>query len=94
MEYFIRYAKGCTRIRNGEDAETEYYYGEDRLIYKIVDANGGITRQQYNVYQELEVKVNPEGYTRKTVYNEFGQPVRITNENGEDTFLSYDRTAT
>ena len=91
MEYFIRYAKGCTRIRNGENAETEYYYGEDRLIYKIVDANGGITRQQYNVYQELEVTVNPEGYTRKTAYNEFGQPVRITDENGEDTFLSYDK---
>lgn len=50
----------------------------------------GITRQQYNGYQELEVTVNPEGYTRKTSYNEFGQPVRITDENGEDTFLSYD----
>ena len=42
------------------------------------------------VYQELEVTVNPEGYTRKTSYNESGQPVRITDENGEDTFLSYD----
>ncbi|WP_259323166.1 hypothetical protein, partial [Bacteroides stercoris] len=61
-----------------------------KLIYKIVDANGGITRQQYNGYQELEITVNPEGYTRKTSYNEFGQPVRITDENGEDTFLSYD----
>ena len=90
MEYFIRYGKGCTHIRNGEGAETEYHYGEDKLIYKIVDANGGITRQQYNGYQELEVTVNPEGYTRKTSYNESGQPVRITDENGEDTFLSYD----
>lgn len=40
MEYFIRYGKGCTHIRNGEGAETEYHYGEDKLIYKIVDANG------------------------------------------------------
>ncbi|MCQ5233645.1 hypothetical protein, partial [Phocaeicola vulgatus] len=85
-EYFIRYGKGYTHIRNGENAETEYYYGEDRLIYKIVDANGGITRHQYNSFQELEVTVNPEGYSRKTSYNEFGQPVRITDENGEDTF--------
>ena len=66
MEYFIRYGKGYTHIRNGENAETEYYYGEDKLIYKIVDANGGITRHQYNSFQELEVTVNPEGYTRKT----------------------------
>ena len=90
MEYFIRYGKGYTHIRNGENAETEYHYGEDKLIYKIVDANGGITRRQYNSFQELEVTVNPEGYTRKTAYNEFGQPVRITDENGEDTFLDYD----
>ena len=90
MEYFIRYGKGYTHIRNGENAETEYYYGEDNLIYKIVDANGGITRHQYNSFQELEVTVNPEGYTRKTAYNEFGQPVRITDENEEDTFLDYD----
>ena len=94
MEYFIRYGKGYTHIRNGENAETEYYYGEDKLIYKIVDANGGITRHQYNSFQELEVTVNPEGYTRKTSYNEFGLPVRITDENGEDTFLDYDATAT
>ncbi|MGJ0932730.1 DUF6531 domain-containing protein, partial [Phocaeicola vulgatus] len=45
---------------------------------------------QYNSFQELEVTVNPEGYSRKTSYNEFGQPVRITDENGEDTFLDYD----
>lgn len=89
MEYFIHYGKGYTHIRNGENAETEYYYGEDKLIYKIVDANGGITRHQYNSFQELEVTVNPEGYTHKTSYNEFGQPVRITDENGEDTFLDY-----
>ena len=90
MEYFIRYGKGYTHIRNGENAETEYYYGEDKLIYKIVDANGGITRRQYNSFQELEVTVNPEGYTHKTSYNEFGLPIRITDENGEDTFLDYD----
>ena len=91
MEYFIRYGKGYTHIRNGENAETEYYYGKDKLIYKIVDANGGITRHQYNSFQELEVTVNPEGYTRKTAYNEFGRPVRITDENEEDTFLDYDK---
>ena len=55
--------QGIYHIRNGENAETEYYYGEDKLIYKIVDANGGITRHQYNSFQELEVTVNPTSYT-------------------------------
>ncbi len=38
----------------------------------------------------MEVIVNPEGYTRKTIYNNFGFPIRITDENGEDTWLQYD----
>lgn len=90
MEYYIHYGKGTTRIRNGENAVTEYFYGSDKLIYKIIDANGGITRYRYNASEELEVIVNPEGYTRKTIYNNFGFPIRITDENGEDTWLQYD----
>lgn len=91
MEYHIEYKKGLTRVRNGEDAVTEYYYDASKLIYKIVDANGGVTRQRYNEYQELELTVNPEGFTRKTAYNEFGQPTQITDENGENTYFSYDK---
>lgn len=59
-------------------------------IYFPPEQSGEFPRTEYNGYQELEVTVNPEGYTRKTSYNESGQPVRITDENGEDTFLSYD----
>lgn len=90
MEYFFKYGKGYTHARNGENAVTEYFYGSDKLIYKIIDANGGITRYRYNVFEELEVTINPEGYTRKTVCDDFGFPVRITDENGEDTWLQYD----
>lgn len=90
MEYFFKYGKGYTHARNGENAVTEYFYGSDKLIYKIIDANGGITRYRYNVFEELEVTINPEGYTRKTVCDNFGFPVRITDENGEDTWLQYD----
>lgn len=90
MEYFFKYGKGYTHARNGENAVTEYFYGSDKLINKIIDANGGITRYRYNVFEELEVTINPEGYTRKTVCDDFGFPVRITDENGEDTWLQYD----
>ena len=88
-----RVAEGIAQ-RNGQlwiMKKAKQEYGVDKLIYKIVDANGGITRHQYNSFQELEVTVNPEGYTRKTAYNEFGRPVRITDENEEDTFLDYDK---
>ena len=38
----------------------------------------------------MDVVVNPEGYSRRTVFNNFGLPVEITNENGAKTILAYD----
>ena len=67
-----------------------YHYDSDRLIYKVVDANGGITRKQYNAYKELEVTVDPEGNCRKTEYNRYGLPSVITDANGNTTLLTYD----
>ena len=90
MEYHIEYGDGFTRTTNGLGHTTEYYYHDNKLIYKIVDANGGITRQHYNEFKELDVVVNPEGYSRRTVFNNFGLPVEITDENGAKTRLAYD----
>ena len=90
MEYYIEYGDGFTRTTNGLGHTTEYYYHDNKLIYKIVDANGGITRQHYNEFKELDVVVNPEGYSRRTVFNNFGLPVEITDENGAKTRLAYD----
>ena len=90
MEYHIEYGDGFTRTTNGLGHTTEYYYHDNKLIYKIIDANGGITRQHYNEFKELDVVVNPEGYSRRTVFNNFGLPVEITDENGSKTRLAYD----
>ncbi|WP_455073708.1 DUF6531 domain-containing protein [Prevotella jejuni] len=90
MEYYIEYGDGFTRTTNGLGHTTEYYYHDNKLIYKIVDANGGITHQHYNEFKELDVVVNPEGYSRRTVFNNFGLPVEITDENGAKTRLAYD----
>ena len=90
MEYHIEYGDGFTRTTNGLGHTTEYYYHDNKLIYNIVDANGGITRQHYNEFKELDVVVNPEGYSRRTVFNNFGLPVEITDENGSKTRLAYD----
>ena len=38
----------------------------------------------------MDVVVNPEGYSRRTVFNNFGLPVEITDENGAKTRLAYD----
>ena len=38
----------------------------------------------------MDVVVNPEGYSRRTVFNNFGLPVEMTDENGAKTRLAYD----
>ena len=56
----------------------------------MVDANGGVTRQHYNEFEELDVTINPEGYSRRTAFNEFGLPVLTTDEDGRQTRYTYD----
>lgn len=90
LEYYMEYGEGFTRSRNGLGHTTEYFYDDRNLIYKVVDANGGITRQLYNGYEELEVTVNPEGLSTKSFYDENGKVSQTVNENGEVTRYSYD----
>lgn len=95
LEYWTEYKQnedgsGVTITRNSLGHETEYFYDNKKLIYKIVDANGGITRQIYNQYQELEVLVNPEGGTEQYQYNNFGKVSRYINGNDEAVTYLYD----
>ncbi|MGN7785266.1 DUF6531 domain-containing protein [Niabella sp. 22666] len=95
LEYWTEYKQnedgsGQTVTRDSLGHQTEYYYDSKKLIYKIVDANGGITRQIYNGYQDLEVIVNPEGGTEQYQYNSYGQISRIINENDEACSYIYD----
>ncbi|MDR2950593.1 MAG: DUF6531 domain-containing protein [Prevotella sp.] len=90
LEYWMEYKKGLTTTRDNRGYTTEYYHDERSLIYKIIDANGGVTRREYNDEQELEVIVNPEGISRKFIYNDFGKIVQRIDGNGEQTTYKYD----
>lgn len=90
LEYTTQYLPGQTITRNGLGHVTEYFYNEKKLIYKIVDANGGITMQHYNEHDELELVVNPEGLAVRTYYNDKGDIVRQENENNNATTYAYD----
>ena len=90
LEYRTRYEEGKTIATNSLGYTTEYYYDERKLIYKIIDANGGVTLQQYNEFEELAVVVNPEGITGKYDYDEYGKVVKETDGNGETTVIAYD----
>jgi YD repeat-containing protein len=80
------YGKGVTRETNGEGHTTEYYCRADNLIYKIVDANGGVTHLLYNEYEELETEVNPEGLSIKTEYDACGNPLTHIAVNQSERF--------
>lgn len=90
LEYHTSYEVGKTTATNSLGHSTEYYFDEQHLIYKIIDGNGGVTMQQYNSYQELEVIVDPVGNTTKNSYDEFGRIEKEVNGNGEATLFSYD----
>ncbi|MDR6546259.1 RHS repeat-associated protein [Chryseobacterium rhizosphaerae] len=90
LEYFTEYNPGQTITRNSLGFTTEYFYDDDKLIYKIIDENGGVTHQKYNQYQELELTVNAEGLTKKYLYTENGLLKTVENENNETTQFQYD----
>jgi RHS repeat-associated protein len=90
LEYWLQHEEGHTVTRNSLGHVTEFFYDAKKLIYKIIDANGGITRQTYNMFEELAVVVNPEGGSVQYQYNNFGLPVKIVNENEEATNYTYD----
>ncbi|SEW54496.1 DUF6531 domain-containing protein [Chitinophaga arvensicola] len=90
LEYKATYEPGKTSVVNGLGHTTTYYYDERQLIYKWIDGNGGVTLQQYNVYEELEVIVDPAGNTMKFGYDAYGNKEKETNGNGESTLFYYD----
>ncbi|ANH81768.1 hypothetical protein A8C56_12945 [Niabella ginsenosidivorans] len=90
LEYWAEYKDGVTVTRNSLGHTAEYYYHPNRLIYKIVDENGGITRQSWNKFRELEITINPEGGVVKYDYNEYGKLVAVTNENRQNNNYQYD----
>ena len=91
LDYRFEYGDGVTHTTNSLGHRESYYYDSNNLIYKIVDANGGITRQFYNEFEELEVVVNPEGLSTKATFNDKGRLIQSTNENGESTRYVYDK---
>jgi RHS repeat-associated protein len=90
LEYWTQYEEGKTTARNSLGHATEYFYDENKLIYKIIDANGGITHQTYNDYEELASVINPEGHAQLFTYNDFGKLTKLVNENEEATTYKYD----
>lgn len=90
LEYWFEYEEGRTVDRNSLSHVTEHYYNKELLIYKIIDANGGVTHQSYNEYSELELIVNPEGHSIKCRYNMWGKLIEFVNENGDSTVYKYD----
>lgn len=90
LEYWASYTEGLTVVRNSLGFTTHYYYDERKLIYKIEDGAGGITRQVYNEHGEPEVLINPGGLSQRFEYNVYGRLIKAVNENELATSFSYD----
>lgn len=90
LEYWFRYEDGRTIARNSLGHSSEYYYDERFLLYKMIDANGGVTHNYYNEDGELEIVVNPEGLSTRYYYNNWGKLEKLINENDAESVYAYD----
>ena len=71
--------------------------GEERIVYdavgnpvEILDAEGGLTRYEYNRAHQLVREVSPAGRVKTYAYDRAGRLASMTDGNGNTTELEYD----
>ncbi|PSK89093.1 RHS repeat-associated protein [Taibaiella chishuiensis] len=87
LEYFPSLGYNKVHYHNGK---TElYFYDENDLVYKEVDALGGETWYQYTRYNERKMIASPEGRMTGYEYDERGNVVTYYNPEGEAYTYAY-----
>ncbi len=90
LEYWTQYEPGKTMATNALGHTTTYYYDKDNLIYRITDAKGGETYQEYDGDQNLMLIMDPAGNTTKYTYDKFGNTLSIQDADGHTSWMQYD----
>ncbi|PST83727.1 type IV secretion protein Rhs, partial [Pedobacter yulinensis] len=88
----IRYHpdEGYNEVIYHKDKIEQYWYDQDQLVYKKVDALGGETWYEYNRYNEQTMMSSPEGKITGQAYDEMGNPVTWYLSDGTEHQASYD----
>jgi RHS repeat-associated protein len=80
-----------TVVTNSLGYATTYLGNENGLVMQVQDARGGVTRTEYNEYNELRKETNPLGHTSTYTYDERGNPAVIASATGAITQLTFDK---
>lgn len=91
QEGYISYHDGYNEVRYSATGATEqYYYDDNNLVYKKVDAMGGETWYGYNSWHERTLVGTPEGKVIGYDYDDRGNLIRLTAADGAETVYEYD----
>jgi RHS repeat-associated protein len=87
-DHRLRYFEGYTEVTNSLGHITLYYHKEG-LVWKTIDALGGISFTEYNEFLELISEKNPLGLGNQYQYDDQGHQVMVLQPDGATTQLSY-----
>jgi RHS repeat-associated protein len=90
FEYWFEYEQGCTNVKNGHGNVTSYYYDNQGLIIKEVDARGFAYTTEYNEFQEVISETNPLDESTYYGYDEFGNQTSILSPGGESMEIVFE----
>ena len=91
QEGYISYHDGYNEVRYSATGATEqYYYDDNNLVYKKVDAMGGETWYGYNSWHERTLVGTPEGKVIGYDYDDRGNLIKLTAADGAETVYEYD----
>ncbi|TWP30814.1 type IV secretion protein Rhs [Apibacter muscae] len=88
--YFPEEGFNEVRYTQKEGKIERYYYDEDFLVYKQVDAEGGETWYDYTPHHELTMVASPEGKITGYQYDERGNRKAVQAPDGEEIQYMYD----
>ncbi|PST81855.1 hypothetical protein C7T94_16780, partial [Pedobacter yulinensis] len=88
----IRYHpdEGYNEVIYHKDKIEQYWYDQDQLVYKKVDALGGETWYEYNRYNEQTMMSSPEGRVAGQEYDAMGNVITWYLPDGGQEHASYD----
>ena len=82
-----------TLRRNADDTadlETVYAYDSSGNIKSVTDANGNITRYEYDIFNRLTTVIQPGNITTTYTYDQQGNLSSVTDAEGHLTLYVYD----
>lgn len=79
-----------TSMTDGLGHTKRHVVNERQQVVAEIDANGAVTRFEYDPFNRLLATVDPLGHVTSTSYDEAGRPVAVRRSDGRELTAEYD----